>query len=336
MAHNTFAVPVLVPTFGILDWTKKEIEDIDIKTRKTLTQGGHFHRNSSVDRLYSSRKEGGRGLSCVNDIFIARIVSLAEHLKQQSPSHKFLAEVLRHESDRIIRLGTELCTATNVNVEEEPEPKKTSGKVRESLKTEHANAWKEKPQHGYLLKKQQQQPDYDKEATNGWLNDRFMSSHIEGFICAIQEQEIRTRQLINKRENPESNPKCRFCKVMDESIFHILNSCTHLSVSMYLPVRHNEVAKVIYNELLNKTDNTHDTKNPESTYKNDKIELWWDKKIAVQPPVEHNRPDIVLWELENNKCFIIDICVPMDVNVKREEKEKCDKYLILASRLQRL
>ena len=40
MAHNTFAVPVLVPTFGILDWTKKEIEDIDIKTRKMLTQGG--------------------------------------------------------------------------------------------------------------------------------------------------------------------------------------------------------------------------------------------------------------------------------------------------------
>ncbi len=59
MAHNTFAVPVLVPTFGILDWTKKEIEDIDIKTRKSPTQSGNFHRNSSVDRLYTSRKEGG-------------------------------------------------------------------------------------------------------------------------------------------------------------------------------------------------------------------------------------------------------------------------------------
>ena len=57
LAHNTFAVPVLVPTFGVLDWTKKEIEGIDIKTRKTLTQGGNFHRNSSVDRLYSPRKK---------------------------------------------------------------------------------------------------------------------------------------------------------------------------------------------------------------------------------------------------------------------------------------
>ena len=134
MAHNTFAVPVLVPTFGILDWTKKEVEDIDIKTRKMLTQGGNFHRNSSVDRLYTSRKEGGRGLSSVADIFISRIVSIAEHLKERSAQHIYLREVLRHEQLRIIRLGTELCTATKVIPEEVPNPKKTSCEVRESIK----------------------------------------------------------------------------------------------------------------------------------------------------------------------------------------------------------
>ena len=35
-------------------------------------------------------------------------------------------------------------------------------------------------------------------------------------------------------------------------------------------------------------------------------------------------------------CLIIDICVPLDVNVAREEKEKKDRYILLASRLQRL
>ena len=34
--------------------------------------------------------------------------------------------------------------------------------------------------------------------------------------------------------------------------------------------------------------------------------------------------------------MIIDICVPLDVNVAVQEKEKKDKYLVLASRLQRL
>ena len=119
---------------------------------------------------------------------------------------------------------------------------------------------------------------------------------------------------------------------MDESIFHILNSCSHLSVSMYLPVRHNEVAKVIYYEILNGFQNIEeDRKTPESTLRTTKLELWWDKKIAVQPPVEHNRPDIVLWDLEKKTCTVIDIYVPMDVNVAREEKEKCDRYFLLAS-----
>ena len=124
---------------------------------------------------------------------------------------------------------------------------------------------------------------------------------------------------------------------MDESIFHILNSCSHLSISMYLPVRHNEVAKVIYYELLRGHGNTdEEKKTPESIARAGDVEIWWDKKISVQPPVENNRPDIVLWNLVKKTCLIIDICVPMDVNVSREEKEKCDKYFLLASRLQRL
>ena len=36
-AHNSFAVPVLITTVGILNWTIDEIKEIDIKTRKQLT-----------------------------------------------------------------------------------------------------------------------------------------------------------------------------------------------------------------------------------------------------------------------------------------------------------
>ena len=49
-AHNTFAVPIITQTAGILDWTKKEIEDLDIMTRKTITMTGGFHPASDVNR----------------------------------------------------------------------------------------------------------------------------------------------------------------------------------------------------------------------------------------------------------------------------------------------
>ena len=55
VSHNAFAVPTLTSTVGILDWTCKEIDQIDIKTRKTLAMSGSFHPNSDADRLYFCR-----------------------------------------------------------------------------------------------------------------------------------------------------------------------------------------------------------------------------------------------------------------------------------------
>ena len=75
VAYNIFAIPVLIPTFGILDWTKNEVLQIDIKTRKLLTLSGSIHRNSSVDHLYMTRDDGGRGLNSIYDVFVARIIS---------------------------------------------------------------------------------------------------------------------------------------------------------------------------------------------------------------------------------------------------------------------
>ena len=63
VAHNIFAIRVLSQTFGILGWTKQELENLDIKTKKILTASGSFHINSDIDRLYCYRNNGGIGLN---------------------------------------------------------------------------------------------------------------------------------------------------------------------------------------------------------------------------------------------------------------------------------
>ena len=65
IAHNTFAVPVLIPTFGIIDWIIQEIKHIDTRTRKMLCMTGNFHRNSDVNWLYLQRRHGGRGFKSI-------------------------------------------------------------------------------------------------------------------------------------------------------------------------------------------------------------------------------------------------------------------------------
>ena len=47
-----FAVPVLKPTFGILDWTIQEIRNFDIKTRKVLSMTGTLLTAIAVRRVY--------------------------------------------------------------------------------------------------------------------------------------------------------------------------------------------------------------------------------------------------------------------------------------------
>ena len=78
--HNAFAVPVLIPTFGLLNYTTNKIEQIDIKTRKILCITGNFHRNSDIGRLYLKRENGVGRLKCIKTTYEARIIAARRHL----------------------------------------------------------------------------------------------------------------------------------------------------------------------------------------------------------------------------------------------------------------
>ena len=82
LAYNTFALPNITATVGILEWSIEEINDIDIKTLKILAMTGSLHPNSDVDKLDINRKESGRGLKSVQILFECRLVALRQHLMQ--------------------------------------------------------------------------------------------------------------------------------------------------------------------------------------------------------------------------------------------------------------
>ena len=337
-AYNSFAIPILTPTFGILEWTNEEVHQIDVKTREILTFTGNFHRNSSVDKLYTPRDKGGRGLSSAFDVFLARIISLARHIDVLAPTNPYIREVRRHEQQRLMRNSVELCKAFGIT-DTAREPRVVTNEVRKKMKEGHADTHNKKPQHGYIERKQQNNPDINQDLTHAWLKGN-ISSHVEGYIVAIQEQEIRTRDLQKKREHPDdptSKRQCRYCKTQKEDIFHILASCSHLSASLYLPVRHDEVGKVLFNSVIRQ-------ENPDQSYvpptnevwQSDTVEIWWDTVVKTAPPVRHNKPDLVVWKKKDKTCFVIDVCVPLDQNIQQNEKLRQDRYVALTVGLKRI
>ena len=258
LAHNTFALPVLTPTFGILDWTIREIENLDITTRKILNMTGNFNRNSDIDRLYLPRRNGGRGLKNVKTLYESRIISISQHLKLNRERNKYLREVVAHEEDKIIRVAHELLNKHNI-ANENKSPKYLSKTFSEKQNENHKRDFMSKPFHGYITKTTLESQEIDKQLSLSWTTDKYITSHFESYAFAISEQEINTKDL-NYRRNKAQNPtvyidnKCRLCKTSVEDVFHILCSCPKMSSRYYLPLRHDIIAKHIFENLMKKID----------------------------------------------------------------------------------
>ena len=93
-AINTIAISVLHYSGGLIRWTKEDLRGLDVLTRKQLTLHRSFHIKGDVDRLYVSRKTGGRGLLSVTETILgeegnlmAYVASLSERLLQLVPAH---------------------------------------------------------------------------------------------------------------------------------------------------------------------------------------------------------------------------------------------------------
>ena len=125
--------------------------------------------------------------------------------------------------------------------------------------------------------------------------------------------------------------KCRVCAQFSESVCHLVCSCPTLAPSLYLNIWHNQIAKVLYQELIQ--CNRLILHPPEVTNNGDQ-EIWFDIMIKTTPKVVKNKPDIVIWDKKHMSCKIVEITVPLDTNLEKATKEKQLKYIDLVTKMQ--
>ena len=197
-----------------------------------------------------------------------------------------------YEGQGIVRLGNKF----RERIKEISE----SSNIIEGTKKIHKREWLKKVTHGYHQTQIESQENIDTQKTNKWLSLR-LSSHIEGFVCALQEQEIDTKSLRKRREKDIEKRKkidsvCRVCRKQEETLYHVIGSCPVLAATLYLKRRYNQVAKIIYQEKM-KNEKLID---PPDVTKTAEAEMWWDQKVKTVARVEHNRPDMVFWDTKTN------------------------------------
>ena len=93
---NTWAVPLVRYSGPFLKWTRDELKQMDQRTRKLMTMHKVLHPRDDVDRLYVSRKDGGRGLASIEDSVDASIQRLEDYMQKHDGG---LITTIRNDND---------------------------------------------------------------------------------------------------------------------------------------------------------------------------------------------------------------------------------------------
>ena len=321
-AINTFSVPVLTYSFGLICWTLEELRKLDRMTRKMMTQHRQHHPRSAVERLYLPRYMGGRGLLNIEHMCERTVAGLAEYVNHKEGR---LLTVLRQHKPRGLRMRLPPATDLNENL-------KT--KQRRQL----VNQWKEKAMHGQHAK-MMDKTTVDSDTSYQWLKQADLKGETEGFVCAIQDQVIKTRYYERHILKYDVNDRCRICHQHPETIHHIVSGCPELAKTQYI-IRHNNIGRYIHWVLCKEHDLPHAQQwyqhEPTAVMDNDKAKILWDIPIQTDRTIKANKPDIVVTNKATNITTIIEISVPADHNLQEKTREKLAKYQDLRLEIERM
>ncbi|CAK1579245.1 unnamed protein product [Parnassius mnemosyne] len=328
-AVNTYAIPVLTYSFGIVKWSKTNIYSIERTTRSILTKHNYHHPKSAIERLTIKRYNGGRGLINIQNLWQKQVHGLQNFFYQKSHTS---------EIHKAVQCNDLNYTPLNLHQTTLQRPHNLVTNPEQILK----EAWKQKVLHGRHYH-DLEQPLIDKAASNQWLKIGSLFPETEGFIIAIQDQVINTR---NYRKYIIKDPtvlddKCRKCHIHSETIQHITGACPHLAQTDYTH-RHNQVANIIHQTLAIQHNLIQDTITPYYKYipstvlENTTHKLYYDRAILTDKTIHYNRPDITLQDKLNKITYLIDIAIPNTHNITKTITEKIHKYTDLQDEISRI
>ena len=309
---NAWAIGIIRYGAGIIDWTRKELRDMDVKTRKMMTLNGTLHPRANVSRLYLPRKDGGRGLIGCEDCVDSETKGLNEYVVN---SNEWMLKWVRTDMEGIEEMGQSM----------------------EEKRAQLMEQWHEKPLHGKFVKDTN---DVRGGKSWDWLRGGHLKKETEALICAAQDQALATNSIkahIYKEDVPD---RCRLCGQSNETVMHIVGGCSTLAGKEY-KTRHDRVGTLIHWLLLKKWNIVCADKwynhTPEAVTEseNGKIVILWDTTVLTDRKVHHNKPDVLVKDHENRMWYIIDFAVPMDAGVDKKEAEKKHNYMDLATEIRR-
>ena len=321
-AINTYPIPSLTYSFGVVKWSKTELEGLQRTIRTVLTANKLHHSKSCMEKMVLPRKLGGRGLLDILTLHEKQIQKLREYFLANS-SNSALITIINEADNNYTPLnlhGDFVNRSTNV-----------------ASKIEN---WSIKPVHGQFYRLLNNE-HVEKASSSNWLRRGNLFGETEGFMIAIQDRVIATKWFRKHiiKENLLLDDKCRLCKTQPETIDHIMAGCTSLC-QIEFTKRHNNVCKILHQKLCKNLKFVQDEVpyykyEPPPVLENEDYIIYYDRTILTQHTNSHNRPDLTIIDKKSKVCSLIDVAIPASNNIQKSYAEKKRKYADIAVEIKR-
>ncbi len=335
-AINRQAVPVLTYSFLAIKWKEKEIEALDIKTRRMLTIFGCHQAKADKDRLYEKPENGGRGLTNIKDLYVRAVIGYAKYMNEKED--QVVSKIQKLDKYNIKYSASREAEKYQHELQVSEQDK--NDKIRKRQEELNEARWQAKKMHGQF-KNLIEEEFVDKKQSFVWTKKTTIAPRVHAQITAIQDQCVKTRYYEKRITKRGENEKCRRCRKDPETIHHIAGGCEELAKKEYIE-RHDNIVKYVHWNLA-KENNFEIPKQwwkwelkEKQILENEEVKILWEVPVRTDKKINANRPDIILINKQEKTVKLIDITVPQDYNIQKKEKVKKDHYQDLKIEVQRL
>ena len=339
-AINSRVIPVAGYVMNVCHLGKNELDELDKLVKNVLRREGFHGRQSSDERLYTKRTEGGRGLKSFKEVYDETRTRVACYMA--TSTNEWIAAAwrneirkeqtsLKREVERIMRDVNTIVSFDEGSIAI-GEEKCTDWKDGWTNLKKILNEGQKRNKQQSLGEKQLQSeiPKLYGEDDFGWLkcntDPRKTSS-----IFALQEQMIETKAW-KKIRGLVDDDSCRLCGEHRETVQHLLSGCKKLAGTEYLK-RHDNALKVlavkwaIKNGMLPEDTKWYTVKWQRGTVlERNGQKLFWDWEHRMRTNCTERRPDLTLEDSANKTIVLVDMACPMECNRMKKRDDKVTKY----------
>ncbi|KAF4649282.1 hypothetical protein FOL47_002231, partial [Perkinsus chesapeaki] len=211
-ALNEWALPIAQYACGAGVISRSQAAELDVMVRNTFRRSKCLSHSSSTSLFHMRRKDGGRGVRSIEDMWTRTVISGVEYRRQRFSD---ILDILPATSP-LKKIETAANRATADLLLDTTQP--ITGDM---LRNACADRWKklleDQPQAGRWWRELAlAAPEgIDMDATLGWIDDAntTLGMHVENVIMNIRASCIPTRSFPRRQRDPT----CRICGRTDES-----------------------------------------------------------------------------------------------------------------------